>query len=543
MNILGLHYGHDASVSIIKDGKVLISIASEKVTRIKKDQRITDDVINYVFNDSRFSVDEIDCIVVSNYLSKISFSNFKIYKNFIEIKDIDTIFTNTVLKFDGVFFNKNVEVFAIPHHIGHAASSYYLSNFNNAICLTIDSSSSSNKEANSLISIGNGNKLEYIGTSENMVSQIYTSFTAQLGLGVPTLKAGSMMGLSSYGTIDQNVVDNIDTYIESSNNDGDMFNFYTELFKKISGIQDTISSENINNFDLYKNKTKIYNEKKGMNIAATGQYIFEKSILDTINKKIKPYNIKNLCLAGGSFLNCNVNSLIKEDGWFDNIFHCPAAGDDGIALGSALYVAHHIFDEPRQNYSNKQIAYLGQRYAKSKQLDHKSIALDIANGKIVAWFMGASEFGPRALGNRSLLADPRNFHNREIINFAIKNREWFRPFAPSVLEEEAKQWFSPGSPSPFMLYTQKVLMPEKIPAVTHIDGSARIQTVNFEMNEDYYLLIKEFYKITNVPMILNTSLNGGGEPLVETEEDAMNLFLQNDHINILVINGNIYKKN
>ena len=156
--------------------------------------------------------------------------------------------------------------------------------------------------------------------------------------------------------------------------------------------------------------------------------------------------------------------------------------------------------------------------------------------------MGASEFGPRALGHRSLLADPRDFNKREILNFIVKEREWYRPFAPSVLEEEAPNWFSPGDPSPFMLYTQQVLQPEKVPAITHVDGTARIQTVNKEMDADYYKLINEFYKLTGVPMVLNTSLNGKGQPIVETEEDAVALFTKNDGIDILVLNGKIYEK-
>ena len=279
-----------------------------------------------------------------------------------------------------------------------------------------------------------------------------------------------------------------------------------------------------------------------MEIAATVQYLFEKSILDTVKNKISTYGSKNLCLSGGSFLNCNVNSLIRDMDLFDNIHHCPASGDDGIASGFALYVAHHIFDEPRTTYSNSEIAYSGKEYSLTKEVDYKKIAKLISDGNIVAWFTGGSEFGPRALGNRSLLADPRKAHNKEILNFTVKKREWFRPFAPSVLEEESHKWFYPNKPSPYMLYTYKVLQPEKIPAVTHVDNSSRIQTVSEDLNKHYYELIKAFFEITGVPMLLNTSLNGGGESLVESEEDALNLFNNNKNIDVLVLNGNIYSK-
>jgi carbamoyltransferase len=282
--------------------------------------------------------------------------------------------------------------------------------------------------------------------------------------------------------------------------------------------------------------------KIGRDLAATVQFLFEESMVYTIKTKIEPYGIKNLCLAGGSLLNCNANSRIKELGIFDNIFIYPAAGDDGLAAGHALYVAHNVLGEKRHKYSNRDIAYTGKDYKAKMFINHKKVAQHIADGKIVAWFIGASENGPRALGHRSLLADPRDFNKREVLNFIVKKREWFRPFAPSVLEEEAHKWFSPGDPSPFMLYTQKVLKPDLVPGITHVDGTARIQTVSKDMDKDYYQVIKEFYNITGIPMIINTSFNSDGEPIVESEQDALDSFYKNDGIDVLVLNGKIYEK-
>jgi carbamoyltransferase len=185
---------------------------------------------------------------------------------------------------------------------------------------------------------------------------------------------------------------------------------------------------------------------------------------------------------------------------------------------------------------------MGSESFELKEEEYTYLANEIANGKIVAWVSGESEYGPRALGHRSILADPRNFHNREILNFVVKNREWFRPFAPVVLEEEAHNWFEPGDPSKYMLFTQKVLQPEKIPAVTHVDGTARIQTINEEDNAPYYKLIKEFFKITGVPALINTSYNANGKPIVHKRQNAINNFHLNRAIDILVIDGKIITK-
>jgi carbamoyltransferase len=281
--------------------------------------------------------------------------------------------------------------------------------------------------------------------------------------------------------------------------------------------------------------------KESADLAATIQELLQESILRVVRDIPNTYSDKNLCLSGGSFLNCMTNTAIKRTGLFDSIHHFPACGDDGNAVGSALYVAHHIFNEPRSSYKSQDIAYLGRK-REYIEPDYNEVASMIADGKIVAWFMGSSEYGPRALGNRSILADPRTYHNREKINFAVKNREWFRPLAPAVLEEHVSEWFDLDGPSPFMLYTSQVLQPEKIPAVTHVDGSARHQTVTEESNLPLYRLIKRFYEITGVPVIMNTSLNGAAQPILETEEQALEFFAINKNIDAIVINGILYKR-
>ena len=547
-NILGVHFGHDASLAIVKDGKLVSSISSERITRVKKNFTITKDALDYVLKEAGLSAKDIDTVAVSSYCwdDENIFSFVYNGKQLEEINIINHFVHNKFFIAEvSILGLSPIPAYIIPHHFAHGSSAYYTSNFDDSIILTVDACSPDDQSRNSLIAIGDKNKFIYQEDAETMISQLYNCFTASLGVGHPLFKAGSLMGLAAYGKPLDKAIKNIEEYVIRFNQPGDALNKAKDLFLELTGYESPITHDNINSFDFYeqwKEKDKLLHKKLGRDLAATIQYIFEESMMYTIREKILPYGIKNIAMAGGSMLNCNANSKIKNSGLFDNVYIYPASGDDGLAIGSAFYVSHNILDEKRHKYSDSDIAYSGKKYKMSMFIDYKKIAELIASGKIVAWFSGGSENGPRALGHRSILADPRNFNNRDIINFAVKRREWFRPFAPSVLEEEAHKWFSPGDPSPFMLYTQKVLKPELVPAITHVDGTARIQTISKEMDKDYYKLINEFYKLTGVPMILNTSFNTNGEPIVETEEDALNAFKNNDGIDVLVLNGKIYER-
>jgi carbamoyltransferase len=240
-------------------------------------------------------------------------------------------------------------------------------------------------------------------------------------------------------------------------------------------------------------------------------------------------------------LNCNANSRILQESQFKKVHLFPGCGDDGSAAGAALWVNHHYLNRPRNSYSNAESSYLGKDYPQIEVPDYEYIAKQISQGKIVAWFDGKSEIGPRALGHRSILADPRDGHNRDKLNFMLKNREWFRPYAPSVLKEHCKDWFDFDVESPFMLYTAQVKRPKDIPAVTHVDNSSRMQTVDVINNPNYYNLIKAFYELTGVPLLLNTSLNGKDEPIVESEQDAINFF-EKVPVDMLVLSGEIIER-
>jgi carbamoyltransferase len=292
---------------------------------------------------------------------------------------------------------------------------------------------------------------------------------------------------------------------------------------------------------------KYVDKKEGMDAAASVQYIFEKTVLkfvDELYDITKEYNGGNLCLAGGSFLNCNANYKILKESKFDNIYIYPASGDDGLSAGAALYVFHHLKDNPKVEYKNSEIVYTGGEFKDDSigvEYDKEVIAKMISESKIIAWYQGRSEFGPRALGNRSFIANPADPNMKDILNSRVKFREWFRPFAPSVIEEYCQDYFDIDVPSPFMLYTCPVKNKELVPSISHVDGTARVQTVNKEDNPRYYELIKEVEKYTSIPMVLNTSLNINGQPIVESIEEALDLFEQSD-IDGIVINDRMLLK-
>ena len=468
-NILGLNFGHDGSVCLVKDGKLVSAVSTERITGVKKQPTFTDDVINYVLDSGGLTIDDIDIAATNDV-------NQQIFGNEHEITEIE-------------IQGRKIKTYVISHHLAHCASVFYTSPFDKAHCFSMDCSMGK-PQANSLVAYGNGNKLICQYCPGEMVGVLYGEVTEKLGLGSALHKAGTTMGLASYG---------------------EPFDFDYKSY------QDDI--------------------KHKMNVAASVQDLFENKVLNVLNDIDRKSD--NLCLSGGSFLNCNANSRVVKETTFKNVHHFPACGDDGTSVGSALYVSHHFLNEPRHTYETQELCYTGRDY-QSQPFDYDYIASELSKGKIIGLFQGRSEFGPRALGNRSILADPRNFHNRELINHVVKNREWFRPFAPVVLEECYQDWFDFPVPSPYMLYTAQVKQPDKIPAVTHVDGSARFQTVTEQSNRDYYNIIKSFGNLTGVPVLLNTSLNGNGMPILETEEDAKNFFKESN-LDMMIVNGIVYK--
>jgi carbamoyltransferase len=558
VNILGLHFGHDGSACIVKDGRLVSAISTERLNGIKKFYGVIPSTIDYVLKKAGIGYEDIDVITLADYIGNNSHDTLTLFDKTGAKIDLcsQNVFGNEMLELDGELNGFKIPVIALPHHVCHAASAFYTSNLDKSVVLTMDGCGG-DRRSSSWLALGEGNKLNHVEYPGMRVGELYGDFTTLLGLGPSVYKAGSTMGLASYGKPSESVVFNSDKWLKRLMADTYHWSQAPEIFHEmweeeevdvkfveyeISGGTTWYTEYDEKGIkDIYPFETK-----SGITQAATIQYLFEKQILDTVNNMIrlneKTKNVNNICLAGGSFLNCNANSAIKNTGYFDNVHLFPAAGDDGICVGSALYYAHHILDYPRETYTFSDLAYMGSENSELKEEEYAYLANEIASGKIVAWVSGDSEYGPRALGHRSLLADPRNFHNREILNFLVKKREWFRPFAPVVLEEEAHNWFEPSDPSKYMLFTQKVLQPEKIPAVTHVDGTARIQTINEEDNAPYYKLVKEFFKLTGVPALINTSFNANGKPIVHSNQQALNAFHTNKGIDILVLDGKIITK-
>ena len=560
VNILGLHFGHDGSACIVKDGRLVSAISTERINGFKKFYGVLPATIDYVLEKAGIGYEDIDFITLADYIGNHSNDTLELFDK--SGKKIDlcsqVVFGNDMVEMQGKLNGFDIPVIVLPHHTCHAASTFYTSNLDESVVLTMDGCGG-DPRSSSWLALGKGNKLNHVGYPSLRVGEVYGDFTTLLGLGPSVYKAGSTMGLASYGTPSPSVVYNLDKWMERLNANNYHWSEAPKMFYEMWEPEevevkfvrhDSSTDATYYDYDDLGEKAlkDIYpfETRSGMNQAANIQYLFEQQILHAINKDVRVFeetkDVNNICMAGGSFLNCNANSAVKATGYFDNVHLFPAAGDDGICIGSALYYAHHVLDYPRETYSFSDLAYMGSESVELKEEEYVYLANEIANGKIIAWVSGASEYGPRALGHRSILADPRNFHNREILNFLVKKREWFRPFAPVVLEEEAHNWFEPGDPSKYMLFTQKVLQPEKIPAVTHVDNTARMQTINEEDNKPYYRLIQEFFKITGIPMLINTSYNANGKPIVHSKQQALNAFHSNRGIDILVLDGKIITK-
>ena len=397
-------------------------------------------------------------------------------------------------------YKRKDSLYYIDHHQSHAAYAYLLSEFEESDILAIDGYGFKYN----CIFINKYGKI--IDLSKQMaIGLLWNWFSKFLGFGMGMFGAGKVMGLAAYG--------------EYSDEFHLRLNYYWKNHQKFKYLEEQRSSTWLNMM-------------KPEDVAKTLQVATEEMIRDHV------FNLKscnNLCVSGGVAYNGYVNEMFTKE--WDKVYVPPAPGDEGQAIGTYMhadYVLNNNLHRPHV-YAGKEYAYHGK-----EKFDLREVAQAIADGKIVGWFQGKSESGHRALGNRSILADPRNPNIKNIINRTIKMREDFRPFAPSVLEKHYQEWFNTSQPSPYMSRIMPVKKPEQVPGITHVDGTARIQTVNPEQNLRYHQLITEFYDITGVPMILNTSFNCQ-EPIVETPEEAINTF-EKTAMDVLVINDYILRK-
>jgi carbamoyltransferase len=542
--ILGIScFYHDASACLIKDGVVIAAAQEERFNRDKYSPVFPIQSINFCLQQAGITSLDLDHIAFyekmylkfeRTILSHVEGFPFT-FKNFLETMPLwlkDRLVVPLYIK-DELTYNK--KIWFVKHHLSHAASSFFLSKFDEAAILTVDGVG---EYASATYGYANGTQIDIHKeiSYPHSLGLLYSIVTAFLGFRVFSGE-GKVMALAEFGKP-----------------------LYMNEFEKLIEVKEDGSFRINQEYFSFNRGEKMHNEKfielfgeersedgpitqKHKDIAASLQKITEEIVLKMANHVHQVTKSKNLCLAGGVFLNVTANSRILNETPFENVYIQPAAGDAGSAIGCALYLYHSILKNDKRtplinsslgpSYSNSQIEII----LKNKRLKftktnsslemNQKLAQLLSEGKVVAWFQGRMEFGPRALGNRSILADPRSPTMKDWLNLTIKHREDFRPFGASVLREKVSEVFDFDHDSPYMLYVAnfKKEYSESYPAVTHINGTSRIQTVTENENPKYYQLISEFYKLTGVPMVLNTSLNDT-EPIVCTPQSAIELFMR-----------------
>ena len=591
-SILGISaFYHDSAAALIIDGDIVAAAQEERFSRKKHDARYPINAVNYVLNEGQVKLSEIDHIVffekpflkferlLETYMA-FAPKGFKSFSLSMPIWLREKLFQKKFLfdnlKLHDEKFNDINKIKFSEHHYSHAASAFYPSPFKEAIVLTLDGVG---EWATTTLAVGKENKLNMLKEIHfpHSLGLLYSAFTYYTGFKVNSGEY-KVMGLAPYGK--PKYKDLIIEELMDLKEDG-TFKLNMKYFNYATGL--TMTNKNFSNLfgqpvrDPKKNLLTDFH----MDIASSIQAVTEEVVLRLTRNISEEYKIKNLCLAGGVALNCVANGKILREKYFENIWIQPAAGDAGGSLGAALAYWHRELDKPREDFKDKMKgAYLGPSYEEDsiennlkslKALYNKKtssdissiVAKELANNKTVGWFQGRMEFGPRALGGRSILADPRSEKMQKELNLKIKFRESFRPFAPSVLREDVNKWFEIDYDSPYMLLVSDVkkekqismsanddklfgidklnIKRSSIPAITHVDYSARIQTVHKETNPKYYDLINEFKKITNCPVLVNTSFNVRGEPIVCSVEDAFNCFM-GTNLDILVIENFILFK-
>ena len=594
-SILGISaFYHDSAASLIIDGKIIAAAQEERFSRKKHDSSFPLNAIKFVLNFGKLKISELDHIVfyekpflkferlLETYVafapkgftqfskSMPSWLREKLFQKNLLIKNLKSLDSN---------FNDEKKIFFSEHHMSHAASAYFPSPFDEAIVLTADGVG---EWATTTVAIGKGKDLSIKKEIHfpHSLGLLYSAFTFYIGFKVNSGEY-KLMGLAPYG--EPKYYDLIKNHLIDIKSDGS-FKLSQEYFDYATGLKMTNSKFNKlfgeNPRDSDKDKINQFH----MDIAASIQKVTEEVMITLVESLKEEYKIKNLCLAGGVALNCVANGKILEKKIFDKIWIQPAAGDAGGSLGSALAMWHLELkkEKPKNLGDQMQGSYLGPSYSQEviqKELDKVNASYSVMsdeeiientseslkNGDAIGWFQGRMEFGPRALGARSILGDPRSSTMQKNLNLKVKYRESFRPFAPSILRDDLEKWFSIDQDSPYMLLVSEVLSEKKIkmsedekklfgieklnikrsdiPAVTHVDYSSRIQTVHKDTNLKYYLLLEKFKEKTGCPILVNTSFNVRGEPIVNTPTDAFKCFMGTDLDKLVIGNCYLDKKN
>ncbi len=584
-NILGISaFFHDSAAALVQNGKIIAAAQEERFTRKKHDPDYPFNAVEYVLKEGNINLNDVDHIVffekpflkferlLETYLA-FSPKGFKSFSLAMPIWLREKLFQKKFLfeklkEHDENFKDINKLKFS-EHHYSHAASAFYPSPFEEAIILTLDGVG---EWATTTVAIGKKNKITMLKEIHfpHSLGLLYSAFTYYTGFKVNSGEY-KVMGLAPYGK--PVYKDLIIEKLMDLKADGS-FKLDMSYFNYATGL--TMTNKKFSNLfgqPVRKPETELLTDFH-MNIAASVQAVTEEVVMRLTKDLAQEYNIKNLCLAGGVALNCVANGKVLQNKIFENIWVQPAAGDAGGSLGAALAYWHQEMDQPRniKSEDDMQGSYLGPKFnddeieleLKNLQAKFKKYNADelvnvvaerLSKQQTVGWFQGRMEFGPRALGGRSILGDPRSEKMQKELNLKIKFRESFRPFAPSVLREDVNEWFEFNHDSPYMLMVAPIkkelqipmsevdkklfgidklnLKRSSIPAVTHVDYSARIQTVHKSTNEKYYNLIKKFKELTGCPVLVNTSFNIRGEPIVCSIKDAFKCFM-GTNLDILV---------
>lgn len=551
MNILGVSaLYHDAACCLLKDGQLIAAAQEERFTRIKHDPAMPYHAMQYCLKEAGLAVSDIDLVayyeVPQKKLSRQLFCGLPGLTNEILKKISPDTVENEVeqkLGFQG-------PIMYIPHHLSHAASSFFYSGFEESAILTTDGVG---EWATTTYGTGRGKDIDLFEEVifPHSIGLLYSSITAYLGFSVNDGEY-KVMGLAPYGT---------PKYLEQ---------FYQLLVTKPAGQYEL----NMQYFDFSNQHsmfTPLLPELFGQparpaeskldqfhkDIAKSLQVFLEQTLLEKATYLHQKTQMENLCMSGGVALNCVANGFILRNGPFKKLFVQPASSDAGGSIGAAAQAyaevtgkrpqtepLQHVylgpsFDDNEIRKSLRGIFLKARNYNDRTEQLLERVAGLLKDGKVIGWFQGRMEFGPRALGSRSILADPRDPEMRNRINAMVKKREGFRPFAPVVMADRAHEYFDLDHPSPFMLETCQVISTLDLPAITHVDGSARVQTVSETSNPLLYSLIHEFDKLTGCPILLNTSFNVRGEPIVCTPLDAVRCFIKTD-IDCLVLGNYLF---
>jgi carbamoyltransferase len=549
MHVLGIScFYHDAAAAVVRDGRLIAAAEEERFSRKKHDFGWPANAISYCLREAGVEIGDVDHIVFYekpllkfNRILECYLSTWP--RSYVAFAKALPLWLKDRLWMKD-FIQKQLgakhEILFAEHHMSHAASAFLVSPFEEATILTLDGVG---EWTTTTMGFGRGNDIELTREIRfpHSLGLYYSAITAYLGFEVNDAE-WKVMGLAPYGNLTQ--VDKCRELIRTQP-DGS-FALNMKYFAHHYSAQRMFNGRFERLFGQPQREPESEIGEFHQDVARSGQHVFEEVAINLARATHEMYPCDNLCLAGGCALNTVANWKIMEQTPFKRLFVQPAAGDSGGAVGAAFYIYNTVLGKPRE-FALRDV-YLGPAFSENdmenavndagakifcEKLDSRELirrtALLLRDEKVIGWFQGRMEFGPRALGSRSILANPMNPEMKKIVNSKIKFREFFRPFAPAVLKERADEFFEmKGQESPFMLLVPPVKMDKRsvIPAVTHADGTGRVQTVTRETNEKYYDLIREFGELTGVPVLLNTSFNVRGEPIVCTPKDAVNCFLK-----------------